>query len=166
MPLNDHQRRGIAAFRTGLEAHIEAISLFSAPAARSDREDEATLTTRWQGAERVWYEVTVRPFLPQVRAGVLTDDRWQSEAFEQMIEDSGDTMQEFLELGFETAGLEWAGPPVEHYREQGRYFYFATPIDLCDLAELADDSLRRKVQLMIEGYLLAFGGKSRQVDRS
>ena len=157
MALIDQQNATIEPFRTWLESAVEASTRFGEPV-RVDREDGATLATRWPAGRDLFYEVALRPRLPQVRVGVLTDDRFKSEDFEQLIEDSGDTMQEFVELGFETAGLEWTEPPVEHYREQQRYFYFATPLDLQSLDQLADDQVREKVRLMLEGYYLAFTG--------
>ncbi len=156
MALSDTQRKLILDFRTWVETHAAAGLGAGAPE-RQDREDDSTLATRWAGGEQLWYELTVRPFLPQVRVGVLTDDRWKSEEFEQKIEDSGDTMSEFLEVGFETAGLTWASPPVEHYREHGKYFYFATPLELGSLDDLAGDAVRLKAVQMLEGYRHAFG---------
>jgi hypothetical protein len=157
MTLNDDQRRGIAEFRAWIESHVGTGSRLGRPE-RHDREDESTLATRWPAGENLWYEVAVRPLLPQLRVGILTADRWKSEELEQKIEDSGDTMSEFVELGFETAGLEWPAPPVEHYREQARYFYFATPLDLTRLEDIWDEAIRRKVLQMLEGYYHAFDG--------
>jgi hypothetical protein len=96
--------------------------------------------------------------LPQLRAGILTDDRWKSEDLEQAVEDTGDTMEEFVEMGFDEAGLDWKEPPVEHYRDQGKYFYFATPLDLPTLAQLGDAAVFDKVRRMFEGYYRAFQG--------
>lgn len=157
MGLNDEQRTTVEEFRGWIERHVGGNTQWGR-FERQDREDGSTLATRWPVEEHVWYEVTVRPFLPQVRVGVLTDDRWKSEELEQKIEDSGDTMSEFIELGLETAGLEWPAPPVEHYREQGKYFYFATPLDLSELGDLGDEAIRRKVMQMLEGYYHAFSG--------
>lgn len=156
MALTDEQRAVIGEFRTYIESHVPE-GLKGVSVVREDREDESTLASRWAVGEHVWYEVALRPLLPQVRVGVVTDDRWKSEDFEQKIEDSGDTMSEYVELGFETAGLEWSEPPVEHYREQGKYFYFATPLELERLADLTKDETRGKVVAMLTGYLQAFG---------
>jgi hypothetical protein len=154
MALSDEQRQIIAAFRDWLEASTPP---GGAALERFDREDESTLATRWPAAERTWWEVAVRPFLPQVRVGVLTDDRWKSEELEQRIEDSGDTKSEYVEEGFEAAGLSWSEPPVEHYREHGKFFYFATPLELGDVRELADDLVRTRVRQMLAGYRAVFG---------
>lgn len=125
---------------------------------RQDRGDHSTLATRWAADKRVWYECTVRPFLPQARAGMMTDDRWRNEGFERMIEDSGDTMPEFVGLGFESAGLVEPEPVVEHYRDQGKYFYFATPLALDSIDQLAGEAVFDKIRRMLKGYHLAFSG--------
>lgn len=158
MALTDTQRAIISDFRAEVEARIGA-SGGESPA-RCDREDESTLVTRWPAGEHVWYELAVRPFLPQVRVAVLTDDRWKSEEFEQKIEDSGDTMSEFVELGFDSAGLTWTSPPVEHYREHGKYFYFATPLELESIEQLSSQAMRDKVVQMSAGYRTAFGAEA------
>lgn len=159
MPLTEEQRKTVADFRDWIEAAVRRDAHFQ-NMERADREDESTLATRWQSGTNLWYEVTVRPFLPQARVGVMTDDRWLSEELEQKIEDSGDTMQEFVEMGLEAAGLSWLDPPVEHYRDQGKYFYFATPLDLRSIDGLADGAIREKILHMLEGYRLAFSGEA------
>ncbi|HOA72190.1 MAG TPA: hypothetical protein PL151_06580 [Phycisphaerae bacterium] len=157
MALTQEQWNLVEEFRAWMESHVGGSSPWG-QFERHDREDGSTLATRWAAGEHAWFEVAVRPFLPQVRVGILTDDRWKSEELEQRIEDSGDSMSEFVELGFETAGLEWPDPPVEHYREQAKYFYFATPLDLTDLKDVAEEGVRRKVLQMLEGYYHAFSG--------
>lgn len=159
MPHDEQQRRLADDFRDHIESALAPDEAFGPPI-RHDREDGSTLATRWVMEEHVWFELAVRPTLPQMRVGILTDDRWRSEDFEQLIEDSGDTMQEFVELGFETAGLEWLEPPVEHYREHGQFFYFATPVDLKELAQLADEAIRDQAVRMLRGYQLAFSGSA------
>lgn len=158
MALSEEQGKWVEAFRHWIEQHVGSHAQWGR-LERHDREDGSTLATRWPAGENVWYEVAIRPYLPQVRVGILTNDRWRSEELEQKIEDSGDSMSEFVELGFETAGLEWPEPPVEHYREQAQYFYFATPLDLSELTDVADEAIRRKVLQMLEGYYHAFGGE-------
>ena len=157
MPLTDSQQQAIRDFRTWIERGLAGDARFSPPA-RDDRADHSTLATRWAASvnPHVWFEVAVRPFLPQVRIGLLTDDRWKSEDLEEKIQESGDSMSEFVGLGFEEKGLAWAEPPVEHYRDQLKYFYFATPLEIKSLDELAHDSTRIKARQMLDGYHLAF----------
>lgn len=159
MAITEQQQSLVEDFRSWIESKVQADENFG-DGERVDREDGSTLATRFKDDDHVWYEVAVRPLLPQVRVGILTDDRWRSEDFEQMIEDSGDTMQEFVELGFETADLEWVEPPVEHYREHGQYFYFATPLDLESLDQIEAEPIREKILKMLEGYRLAFSGET------
>lgn len=154
MPLSDGDRKLISAFRDAFERKYAGDARFSG-VVREDRPDESYLTSRFAVADRVWLEMTIRPLIPQVRAGIVTDDRWRNEDFEERIEETGDTMSEFVELGFDEAGLEWPNPPVEHFRESGKYFCFLTPFEIGSLAELngpAGDRLTR----VFEGYYEAF----------
>lgn len=155
MPLSARDRELIERFRAAFETRYRGDARF-APPTRHDREDESTLATRLGVGEGLWLELAIRPLLPQVRVGILTDDRWKSEDLEQAIEDSGDEMGEFIELGFEEAGLTWKEPPVEHYRDQGKYFYFATPLELAGLDQLADPAVADRIGRMFEGYYEAF----------
>ena len=157
MSLDHHHLELIERFRGRLQTAMAGEAGFGA-VSREDRQDHSTLATRWAADTRVWYECTVRPFLPQVRAGIMTDDRWRSEGFEQMIEDSGDSMPEFVGLGFESAGLTGPEPVVEHYRDQGKYFYFATALTLESIDQLADEAVFDRIRGMLRGYHLAFSG--------
>ncbi|HKQ47274.1 MAG TPA: hypothetical protein VJZ71_04290 [Phycisphaerae bacterium] len=158
MAVTTEQRDKVEAFRVHFETALARDERF-AGSHRHDREDGSTLATRWRSSvnEHVWFEIAVRPLIPQVRVGVLTDDRWKSEDFEERIEESGDTMSEFVEMGFHEAGLEWLEPTVEHFREEMKYFYFATAFELRDLNELSDPAVRSKTRQMLEGYDRAFG---------
>ena len=156
MALDEESRETIDAFREYIEGAVAGDERYG-EAERDDREDESTLATRFQAGTACWLEVAVRPHIPQVRVGLLTNDRWKSEEIEQGIQDSGETMEEFVGLGFSEAGLDWPEPPVEHYREGGEYFYFATPLEIDELPDLYWDEPRNKVFRMLEGYLIAFG---------
>jgi len=155
MKLSDADRARVERFRTSLERRLAADERFSAPL-REDRDDGEYLASRFPVAEKLFIEFAVRPGVPQLRAGVMTDDRWTSEELEQVIEDSGDTMPEFVELGFEDAGLEWPEPPVEHYRDRGKFFYFATAFEPDSLAALDDAETETKLAQMCIGYYEAF----------
>ncbi len=156
MPLSELDRRTIAEFREWFEGQLAGDRRFVG-VERFDRPDESTLATRFAASERVWFELALRPLIPQVRAGILTDDRWKSEELEEAIEESGDTMVEFIEQGFADADLDWPEPPVEHYRDQGKFFYFATPLEIRSLTDLSDPHTRDKAKRMLEGYCHAFG---------
>lgn len=156
MALTDGDRKLIAAFRDAFERKYAADPRFSG-VVREDRPDETYLTSRFAVADRVWLEMTIRPLIPQVRAGVVTDDRWRNEDLEERIEETGDTMSEFVELGFDEAGLEWPDPPVEHFREAGKYFCFLTPFEIDSLAEL-NGAAGERLTRVFEGYYEAFRG--------
>ena len=156
MALTQTDRTHIDQFRDWLDAALASDDRLGPPQ-RIDRLDGSHLTTRFAMAESVWVELAIRPVAMQIQASVLTDDRWASEEMEQGIEDSGDTMQEFVEMGFEDAGLEWIDPPVMHYREAGKFFYFSTPLELESWAALNDEALRNKSRQMVQGYCNAFG---------
>jgi hypothetical protein len=159
MSLTDTHREIIDAFRTWFEEQLAGDERLGRPT-RHDRQDGSTLATRWEVAPNLWYELTLRPLIPQARAGVLTDDRWKSEELEQKIEDSGDTMSEFVEAGFDAVELEWPDPVVEHYRDQGRYFYFATALELESPDALGEPATRDKILKMLRGYIYAFTGEA------
>jgi hypothetical protein len=155
MVLTVPQHDQVADFRQWMERDLNQAGRFGAPQ-REDRDDHSTLTTRWKASETLWVEVTVRPLIPQVRVGLVTDNRWISEEMEQAIEDSGDSMCEFVGLGFCDAGLNWDEPGVEHYREKLKWMCFVTPLELAGLDELASPETRGKVRKMVDGYCSAF----------
>ena len=156
MPVLEQQRAAIHGFRRWLVEMLAGEADFRNHQTY-DREDESTLADRWAVGESVWIEAAIRPLLPQIRVGLFTDDRWKSEELEQKIEESGDTMEEFVGFGFDDAGLDWEEPPVEHYRTGTKHFYFATPVDIESLDVLADAELRATVIQMVRGYRQAFG---------
>lgn len=155
MPLSPQDRQIVSRFRDRFESGLAGDPRFVS-IARDDRDDESTLTSRFAVAPSLWLEMAVRPFIPQVRAGIVTDDRWKNEDLEDRIEESGDTMSEFVELGFDEAGLEWPDPPVEHYRDQGRFFCFSTGFELERLSDLDDPAVLDKLRRIFEGYYCAF----------
>lgn len=155
MPISASDRERVEQFRATIESR-QATGGPGRSVTREDRPDGSYLASRFAVGEKLWLELAVRPMIPQVRAGIMTDDRWLSEELEQVIEDSGDSMPEFVELGFEEAGLDWPAPLVEHYRDQGKYFYFATALELKSLADLADAGLIDRACRMLDGYYQAF----------
>jgi hypothetical protein len=156
MAITEKQTKHIVEFRTWVELQLAADDRFG-ELERFDREDGSTLTVRWPVGEILQLEVTLRPLIPQVRVGIVTEDRWKSEEIEQAIEDSGDSMSEYLEIALAEAGLDWQGPPVEHYRDQGRWFSFITPIELAHIEDLADERVRSKVMQLVNGYVNSYG---------
>lgn len=163
MALSEQEKKLIDEFRARVRGRFAADARVTA-VQELDRDDSSTLSTRFQVAPRLWLEAAIRPFLPQLRAGILTDDRWANEELEEKIEESGDTMPEFVEMGFEEAGLEWLQPTVEHYRDQGVYFCFATALELRSLDELRSEAVFDKFCRMIDGYARAFGAAIRKAN--
>jgi hypothetical protein len=145
----------IQSFRQQVNLQIQSDTDWGA-AETNDRPDGSTLATRFRVAEKLWIECALRPNIPQIRAGIVTTDRWLSEELEETIEGSGDSMSEFIELGFDEAGLDWEEPIVEHYREHGTDFYFATSFDLADITELGQAEVVDKTVRMLRGYFEAF----------
>jgi hypothetical protein len=158
MCLDERHRDLVHAFREQIERQLADEPGFG-PVSRHDIPDRPRLITRWLADKRVWYELAVRPTLPQVRVGMLTDARWRRQDFERMVADSGDTLRELIEAAFAAAGITWHEPPVEHYREHERLFYFATPVDLESLDDLAAEALPDRICRMLKGYHLAFTGR-------
>lgn len=163
MSLDEHCWGIIDDFRGWIEPAVSGflqVSDFD----RHDLGDSSLLLTRWPAGRHYWYEIAIRPFLPQVRAGMMTDDSFRSRDLEDLISDSGDTMQEFVVRGFEWAGLVWSGPPVEHYREQGLRYYFSTPMDLRSIDQLSNEAFRARTLKVLAGYRYAFFGSGAEVD--
>ncbi len=157
MSLTETNLRVVDEFRDWIDRAIQSDGRFAEPV-RDDRPDRSTLATRYptRANPRVMIEIAVRPYLPQLRVGIVTDDRWKSEDFEEKIQESGDSMSEFVGLALEECGVDWTEPPVEHYRDQMKYFYFATPVELESLEELGREAMRDKARRMVSGYYFAF----------
>lgn len=145
----------ITEFRHTIESAAGQLAGFG-EMSREDRADGSTLTSRFEVAKRIWIEMVIRPGIPQVRAGIMTDDRWLNEELEEAIEETGDTMPEFIESGFDEVGLEWREPVVEHYRDQGKYFVFATAFEPASLDDLSKPATVDKTLKMLRGYYEAF----------
>jgi hypothetical protein len=156
MPLTEDQADAVESLRTHVEEMVRGDDRYG-DATRLDREDQSTLATRFEVGSACWLELAIRPFVPQIRVGFLTNDRWKSEEIEQAILDSGDSMAENVELGFSDAGLDWDEPPVEHYRDPEGFFYFATPLAVDEVFDFETADVQGKVLRMLEGYFLAFG---------
>lgn len=156
MALTATQAQAVEKFRTWMDGELARAGGFGAPQ-RADRPDGSTLTTRYPLERKLFLEVTVRPLLPQVRVGIVTDDRWRSEELEEGIETSGDNMSEYLEVAFSEAGLDWENPPVEHYRHEGIWYSYVTPVDLKSPDDLGGEALRAKLMKMIQGYMHSYG---------
>lgn len=145
----------IQQFRDQVTARIASAGWSGDPIPH-DRPDGSTLATRFPVAENLWIECALRPNIPQIRAGIVTTDRWVSEELEEAIESTGDTMSEFIELGFDEVDLDWSAPIVEHFRDSGTDFYFATSFEPERLSALGEPATVDKAARMLLGYYEAF----------
>jgi hypothetical protein len=148
----------IELFRAEVQSLVE-IRLGLSQAERHDRDDHWIMATRWPVARRWWLEMAVRPTLPQICVGLVTDDPDRSRDTEKLIADSNLTIQEFVGLGFKEAGLDWPEPVVVHCREGADRFCFVTPLELESLEDLASGAMRDKVLGMLDGYHRCFSGR-------
>lgn len=158
MMVTPEQRVQVEAFRQRLEPAVTE-RLKGIACEHDDRDDGRTLTTRWAVQPRFWLELTIRPTLPQVRVGLLTDDRLRFRDLRGMIEASGYTLNEYVAMSFASEGLIWPDPPVEYYHESGRRFCMASALDLREPADLAQDVTREQSLQMAAGYLRLLEGR-------
>jgi hypothetical protein len=155
--LNERERAIVESFRGGVEA-LAGTRLGLSGLHREDRDDGWILVSRWDADRRSWYELSIRPTIPQVRVGIVTEDPERDRDLAKMIEEAGLTVPEFVELAFRRAGLDWPSPPVEHYREAGARYCLTTPLDLQSLEDLSGEAMRGKVLGMLDGYHRCFSG--------
>jgi hypothetical protein len=94
-----------------------------------------------------YYEVAVR--LPEraVRAGFLTTDRAVNESIEQGILDSGDSLDDLMEVELDDLGEESA--PMQHFFERPAFCY-TTEVPLSSPEELGSPELRRRIGHIID----------------
>ena len=95
MPLSEDEREIIEVFRDYVEGAVAADDRYGPPT-RQDRDDESTLAIRFEAAAACWFEVAVRPFVPQLRVGFLTKDQTRSEEIEQAVAEAGSSLEAFV----------------------------------------------------------------------
>jgi hypothetical protein len=158
MSLTKRELTLIELFRSGVET-LAGTKLGLSDPERHDRDDHWIISIRWLIDQHWWLELIIRPTLPQVRVGVVTDDQDRCRDVEKMIVDSSLNLREFIGLGFKSAGLNWAEPLVERFREGADRFCFATPLDLSSLEDLTGELIRDKILKMLDGYHQCFTGR-------
>jgi hypothetical protein len=102
---------------------------------------------RLEAAAGSHYEVVAR--LPErvVRVGFLTTDRAVNEAIEQGILDSGDELDDLMEVELDDLGEEPA--PMDHFFERPAFCYTTTlPLAAPDV--LASPELRRRISHLVD----------------
>jgi len=158
MALKERERQHVHAFREAVESYAVREGIGCEPE-RVDHPGEAVLSSRFSAGPHQWYVLTVQPFLPQFSAGALTDDPFCDKDFERLSLQAGLTKPEFVQLGFEAAGLVWRDPPVQHFRDRDNVYYFVTPVDLPSFEMLTEAATIDKAKRMLLGYHLAFSGR-------
>jgi hypothetical protein len=108
---------------------------------------------RLEAAAGSHYEVAVRPAERSVRVGFLTTDRAVNEAIEQGILDSGDTLDDLMEVELDDLGE--APAPMEHFFERPTFCY-TTALPLAAPEELGSSELRRRVAHLIDACYALF----------
>jgi len=156
MPLSDEDRVMVEAFRDFVEGAVAADDRYGA-VTRHDAKDETILASRFDAGESWWLEVALRPFVPEIRVGILTDDRSWCEEVVQVIQESGETPSSFVAAGFREAGLDWIEPQLDQFDQDGATYHFATPLPLDELGDVDWNDFRGKTVRMLEAYLIAFG---------
>jgi len=102
---------------------------------------------RLEAGEGSWYEVAVRLAPRDVRVGFLTSDRALNESIEQGILDSGDSLDELLEVELDDLGEPPA--PMEHFFERPAFCY-TTALPLSGPDALDTPDLRRRIAHIID----------------
>lgn len=156
MPESDE--RSVEDFRDWIAAtarqEVEAIGTVRKVDGEGEHPDSRAV--RLYTDVHLWIEVNILPGISKLRVGLATDDRSTNEDAEQVIEDSRESLDEFLELGLADAGHEdEEGHSMEHFHDSG-VFYFATHLDMVGLDSLVSDGLRGEVKRLVEGYAAAF----------
>ncbi len=155
MPLSEADRECIESFRTYIQETVATDDRYG-QAERLDAADQTTLATRFMEGSSCWFEVAVHPVAKTVRVGFFTTAAAIHDECQSVIAEAGVSPEQFVGEAFGEIGLDWTQPPVEQGKDSDTSF-FATRLDLEELADLETDQTRDKTIRMLEGYLLAFG---------
>ena len=125
MALEDRDWASIRAFR---EYIIDALAIDEryGSATRYDAPDESMLITKFEAGPSCWFIMAIRPADFRVRVGFLTDDPAIYQELLDWIEETGESIEAIVGVGFTEAGLEWSDPPVETGCEGGGCTCFNT----------------------------------------
>jgi hypothetical protein len=108
---------------------------------------------RLEAGEGSHYEILVRLSRQEVRVGFLTTDRALNESIEQSILDSGDTLDELMEVELDDLGE--APVSMEHYFERPAFCYVAS-LPLTGPEALDSPELRRRIEHSIDACRALF----------
>ncbi len=124
---------------------------------RCDRDDGSVMAIRFDSGPSQWLEVAIIPERSEIRVGFVTSDPAIGDEIAEGLKESGEPLSGLVEAAFADAGLEWTGPPVEHYQDEDGQFYYAVAIVLEYFEDLDANAIRDKTARMLEGMLVAFG---------
>ena len=101
------------------------------------------------------YEILARLGRQDVRVGFLTTDRALNETIEQGILDSGDSLDELMEIELDDLGE--APVTMEHYFERPAFCY-VTSLPLPGPEALDSHLMRRRIEHLIDACCALFQG--------
>ncbi|MFQ5463293.1 MAG: hypothetical protein ACE5E5_11790 [Phycisphaerae bacterium] len=158
MTITSEQSEIVDAFLDYLDGEFSGDERYG-PAERYDRKDESSRALRFSLGPNCWIEAAVRPAVPEVRVGFVTDERSIFDEILNLLADAEETPSENLERALADAGLPWEDPVVDQETIDERFHRFSTPLKLevLDDLDLGFMKVRSKVPKMIEAYLVAFG---------
>jgi hypothetical protein len=150
--MDDRER--IEAFRDYIEDSVLSDDRYGA-ASRHDTEPKSLFATRFEVAPECWLAVEVLADQARVAVAFLTSDHSRAELVEQAIAEAGGDASRYLGEAFQEAGMDWPDPPVAVAPQDGLYGY-VTLVQLDELRDLDNDSIRDKTLRMLEGFMMAF----------
>lgn len=154
MGADEAHRAQVDAFCSYIEDMV-AIDDRYGPPNRAEGDGGSERTSRFEVGRACWLEVAVLPAVPGLRVGFLTRSEETTRELEQMIRDSGQTAEAFVNAAFREAGLD-SPESVAQTADEGTIRY-ATLLQLDELADLERQEIRDKALRVLEGYLIAFG---------
>jgi hypothetical protein len=114
---------------------------------------EADAGVRLEVGEGSYYEILVRLAKPDIRVGFLTTDRSLNESIEQGILDSGDSLDELMEVELDDLGE--APVVMEHFFERPAFCY-VTSLPLTTPDVLGRVELRRRIERVLDACCALF----------
>jgi hypothetical protein len=108
---------------------------------------------RLEAGEGSYYELAVRLAKRDIRVGFLTSDRALNESIEQGILDSGDSLDELMEVELDDLGEPPAS--MEHFFERPAFCY-TTTLPLPGSEALDRPEVRRRLEHIIDACCTLF----------
>ncbi len=158
MAITSEQNEIVDAFLDFLDGEFSGDERYG-PSERYDRKDESSRALRFSLGPNCWIEAAVRPNVPEVRVGFVTDERMIFDEIVNLLADAEETPSQNLERAMADSGISWEEPVVDQETIDERFHRFSTAFTLeaLDDLDLGFMKVRSKVPKMIEAYLIAFG---------